>query len=471
MLIGRSIFTNLCQILGAVFALAVAQLFHPTASAGLVGVDRSLPPIRDWAFEQLKTNQAQFSEASQFYIDGNLEKCHEVLSKLRATNAGLPQPDLVIVWLQLKDQKLALAKSRLEKLSAAVPRDPQVALTLGQIALAEGRLADAAAQLERTSLLQLPAAWPLEQREAFARTTLDTVAVTYERQARWQDVKAILSTLIAMGDSDLQYTNRLARAHYNLGELDQTKALLTKVATRNAGALPMPLLMADLAYSSGRIDDADKAIKQAIELHPDNAEVQLWWAEWSLMSKDVEAAERALATAQQLGQNSARFSLTLGQCRLSQSNYAEAIKAFRQAALELESIKQPYRTAVATNLLALALVCSADGDQANREEAVAIAEQNALAYSSDPMHVGTLGWIYFKLGRPAEAEPLLRRALELNAQVPSDLSFFVADFYAQASDKREVAETFLKAALESSHGIFVMRPLANKLSATMGTIK
>lgn len=456
-----------CGRPGKVVLMLAWALCSASASAGLVGVDRQMAPIRDWAFEQLTNNRSQFAEASQLYIDGKLDECHAALVKLRMANPGLPQPDLVIVWLQLSDHKLGQAKLRLEKLAAAVPRDPQVALTLGQIALAETRLADAAAHLERTALLPLPESWPAEQRQAFARTTLDTLVIAYERQSRWSDSKAILTTLISMGDKDFQFANRLARAHYNLGEMDQTTALLEKVAERSAGALPVPLLLADLAFSSGRVEEAEAAIQRAVELHPNNAEVQLWLAEWRLMRNEDEAAGLALASAKKLGQNSPRFWLSFGQYNMSQANYSEAVQAFKQAAQSLELLNEPHRTAVATNLLALSLVSQPGQEQTASAEALAIAEKNALAYSTDPLYVGSLGWIYFKQGRLEAAEPLLRRALELNPRVSADVSFFVADFYASSSDKREVAQTFLKAALESSQGIFVMRPLAMKLSKTL----
>lgn len=446
---------------GAALSLTLTSL----ALAGLVGVDRQRAPLRDWAFEQLTANRAQFSEASQLFVDGKLEECHALLVKLRMANPSLPQADLVIVWLQLSNHKLSQAKSRLEQLAAAVPRDPQVALTLGQVSLAEGRLADAAAHLERTALLQLPDAWPMEQRSSFAHTTLETLAVTYERQSRWSDVKPLLVTLISMGDQEFQYNKRLARAHYNLGELDKVKGILQDISQRSAATLPVPLLMAELAFSSGKLEEAEAAIQDAATAFPDNAEVQMWLAEWSLMKNDLETTDRALGLAKKLGQASARYWISLGQCRMQQTNYADAISAFRMAKKSLESPQVTQHGAVAKNLLALALVCDQAAKQSDSVEAVALAEENALAYSTDPIYVGTLGWVYFKLGRREEAELLLQRALELNPRVASDLSFFVADFYSTVEVKKDVAQTFLNAALESSHGIFLMRPLALELQA------
>ena len=429
--------------------------------AGIVGLDRRDPDIGAWAHDFLQQNHTLFNESSRLYSEGKLDECRQALSKLRESNATLPQPDLVIVWLLLSNRKLADAKSRLESLAALVPRDPQVTMTLGQVAIAEQRFADAAAHLERAALLQLPEVWSQKQRNEFASKVFQCLAMTYERQGRWADVKPILLSLVQLDPKDPSYLVRLALAHFNLSETKEAKALLENVARITGGATPAQLLLAEVAFAAGRMSEAEDAINDARKMHPANFNVQLWHAEWSLYHGKCEEAEESLSLSQQLGESSSRFWVPRGQLLLMKGEFSESVQAFRNALTQVAKENDQGREVAINNLLAIALTC-AQQDPENAE-AISIAEKNALEHSTDPLLVGTLGWIYLKGGKSDEAKQLLVRAAEMSKQITSDLSFFLAELH-YATNEPDTAKPFLQAAMEGSKGIFVMKACATKLA-------
>ncbi len=422
--------------------------------AGIVGLDRKSPDIGAWAHDLLQQNQSYFNESARLYSEGKIDECRNALVKLRESNATLPQPDLVLVWLLLSDRRLDEAKARLESLAALVPRDPQVAMTLGQVAIAEQRYADAAAQLERAALLQLPEVWSEKQRNEFAYKVFQNLALTYERQLRWQDLKPVIASLIRLSPKDPSHLVQLALAHVHLREIEEAKGLLEGAARLTGGATPPELLMADVAFSAGQMKDAEEAIEQARSKYPDNFNVHLWHAEWMLLHGDLTRAEESLTLSQRLGASSSTYWVPQGQLLVMKGDFAAGITAFRTALRLLEKEHDKSRRVAIEDQLALALTCSADGIPT--DEAIAIAEKNALENSTNASLVATLGWVYLKSGKQELAQQLLNRAMDMNSVHSANLDFFMADFY-YSKGEFELAKRALQFASASKQGVFLMR--------------
>jgi tetratricopeptide (TPR) repeat protein len=445
----------------ASFAFVALTLFPPNASGAIVGVDQPELNIGIWALEVLKEDHSLFNDASRFYAAGKLAECHDALRKLRECNAAVPKPDLVIVWLLLSERKLVEAKARLEVLAARLPRDPEVAVTLGQMAFAEQRFADAAAQFERAALLTMPEAWDEKQRKKLAFNIFHHLAITYERQGRWTDIKPVLATVIQLVPKNPSYRIRLALAHLHLSETKEAKAMLEDAAAMTGGATPPELLMAEVAHSAGKALEADAAIEEARKKYPDNSNVHLWHAEWMLLVGNSERAAVSLANANRLGESSSRYWIPWGQLLLMRGEFADAVNTFRNALVELNKESDKSHRIAIENLLVLALTCEQQDDQ-NRE-AIALAEKHALENSHRPNLVGTLGWVYLKCGRVADAEQLLNRAIEMSPELSADLCFFVAELH-QTLDQPDQASLFLKKASEAKNSVFLMKASAAKLA-------
>jgi len=357
--------------------------------------------------------------------------------------------------LLLSERKVVEAKAKLEAIAAQWPRDPEIAITLGQVALADQRFADAAAQFERAALLPLPEVWSEAYRNEFAIKIFHNLAMTYGLQSRWIDIKPILGTLIHLTPDNPSYLIRLALAHYHLSEKKEAQALLEKAARMTQGATPAELLMAEVAFSAGQPIDAETAITEARKKYPDNFNVQLWHAEWMLHRGDCDEADESLAIAHRLGASSSRYWIPRGQLLMMRGEFSDAVNAFRKALEELKTEPDQTRHVAIANLLAIALTCAEQN-----QEATGLAEKNALENLGNPNLVGTLGWIYLKNGKIKEAEELLNHVIDMSPLLSSDLNFFIADLY-RAMGNPTLADRYLEKTIEGKRGIFVMKAYAS----------
>ncbi len=456
--------------IGAPALLALTLLATSLGDRAIADVVSLLPqtsPIPQAANEQLRRHESPvLNEAIKLYRSGDTERSVQKLEELRKTDVSLPPADLVLVWLLLADRKVPEAKHKLEELSARQPQDAQVALTLGQVAVSENRWADAAAHFERAATMPLPNAWNEQQRKSFAWTVLDLSASVFEQQQRWADAQRMLAAVRQLSPQNPHVLIRLARTHYRMNSPDETNKLLDEVEKIDRGATPAAILRAELAFEAGRMDEAAKAIEAAEQAHAKNPLTQLWKADWRLFNRDPQGALAALDQAKALGAQASDYLLPRGQALLMKGDYASAVDILQRALEEVGKQNDLRRQATAGHLLAMALACR--DSKAVPQQAMDLAQRNALEFSADPVMVGLLGWLCAKRGERTEARLLLNRALDLSPHVTADLSFFLADFYARDPQHLKEARTFLTAALDGTQGVFLMRGKAIELSKTLG---
>lgn len=460
---------NRSSALGTSALLALTLLatsLSDPAIADIVSLMPQAAPIPQAATEHLRSHESPaLDEAIKLFRSGDTERSVQKLEELRKSDVSLPPTDLVLAWLLLAERKMPEAKHKLEELSARQPQDAQVALTLGQVAVSENRWADAAAHLERAATMPLPNSWNEPQRKSFAWTVLDLSASVFEQQQRWADAQRMLNAVRQLTPQNPQVAIRLARTHYRMNSPDEAKKLLAEAEKLGQGATPEAILRAELAFEAGRMDEAAKAIEEAEQVHPKNPLTQLWKADWRLFHRDPQGTLAALDRAKELGAPAGDCLLPRGQAMLMQGDYASAAEVLQRALEEIGKQTDSRRLATARHLLAMALACR--DSKTVPQQAMDLAERNALESSTDPTMIGLLGWLYAKRGQRAEAQLLLNRAIELSPQVTADLSFFLADFYAQDPQHLKEARTFLTAALEGTRGVFLMRGKAVELSKTL----
>ncbi len=446
-----------------VFAVLLCVIPSDWARSGLAGLDARPAAIADWALEQLNKHQVGFDEAAGLYRSGDLESCRNKLSELRMNNPALPSEELVIVWLLLSDRKLDDAKMRLERIASVAPRDPQVALTLGQVALAEYRFADAASHLERAALLTLPKEWSAQQQSRFALMVFQNLAATYESQLRWQDVKVAMQVLLQLQPDEASNFARMARACYHTGEKDKANQWLMQASELMANAIPVELFQADIAFSAGNFEEAKLFVEAAKQKYPNHSNVVLWNAEWLIFQGQTEEARKMLELLKSGGETSSRFWIPMGQVELNQGNYALAVEAFERA---VELIKREFESsrklAATESLLAIALVCQ--GGQANCARALQIAERLAFELAHDVQIMGIYGWVTLKNGRADDAELLLQRAIKMSPKISADLSFFLAEL-SLAKGEPDLSKNFVQGSLEGTTGFFALRHAAKELAS------
>jgi tetratricopeptide (TPR) repeat protein len=109
-----------------------------------------------------------------------------------------------------------------------------------------------------------------------------------------------------------------------------------------------------------------------------------------------------------------------------------------------------------SNQLALVLVELQDSSKRNR--ALALAELNAKAYPQNAEAASTLGWIYYRLNRDADAERVLNAVIRA-AALTADSAYYVAYIFSDQGRNSEAMQ-ILEQALANP------QPFANRNNAT-----
>jgi tetratricopeptide (TPR) repeat protein len=234
----------------------------------------------------------------------------------------------------------------------------------------------------------------------------------------------------------------LARALIADGQIDRARTELRRLQSDHAKSPEPSVLLGSLDLESGDLSAARNQAIQALTLAPESVDALLLAARLALAADDPAAAETYLT--QVIARDPASFD---GNTLLSQI-YASR-RDFERARTTLESLAA-HAPQSAEARTAVGLVLQADGRDADArtwyEQAIALQPDEPIAanklarlYASDGSNPeasirlaqlavtrlpneaevhDTLGWAYYKAGRPRYAIPELERAIALDARDP-----------------------------------------------------
>jgi len=169
------------------------------------------------------------------------------------------------------------------------------------------------------------------------------------------------------------------------------------------------VLLGRMLERVGRQAEAEVELRKAVELQPALAEVHVELADHLLAVGEAKAAVQALQAGLGRIPGSPRLTLRLAEAYRQAGDPESAIKAYEKIL-----VSRP-NDAVSANNLANVLL-DTRRDRKSLERALALAER--FEKSSNPAFLDTLGWARVKLGQPALALPLLRKAAEEGSGVP-----------------------------------------------------
>lgn len=289
--------------------------------------------------------------------------------------------------LQRSDQALPL----LEKSLRQHPEDKRLRLTYARLLVEQERLEDAMGEF----------ATLVQQHPADDDLRFSMALVCMEAEA-WREATAYLEELIERG-------SHLDAAHFNLGRayqaMDKKAKALEALAEVGPGNefLPAKLLQSQLLYSSKRDQEASAVLADARQQQPDYA-IQLYLIEIEALAEHSRTEQAWQLVEQALAEYPDDLNLL----------YTRAMLAEKRGDLgQLERdlrfiIEREPDNAMALNALGYTLA-----DRTSRhDEALQLIEQAYQLNPDDPAILDSLGWINFRLGKLAEAEVLLRKALQ-----------------------------------------------------------
>lgn len=394
----------------------------------------------------------RLQEAIKCFEQGQIDRCFDLLKAATETQVNLPPARLMLARLFLSRNRVQEGRANLEQVAAENPEYHGTYLTLGHLALADGRLAEALVNFEKAALLSSAGNWSEGLKRNVRRLSWAGRATVAERRGDWKSAEAALSAWLELEPTNGRARQRLARVLAELGKPAAAVRQQLEQAVKNDRSLePAAVSMGWLYHARGDRGKAAEWMEYAVKAAPGDPKAHFGFAAWLLEVDRASEAEVHARAAEKLGLRSRDLMVLRGQIARALRNYELAERYFRQVYLDGPS---DFR---ASNWLALALVEQEDASR--RRRALELAEANARQHPRATEAISTLGWIYYRMGRKDEAEKALKAAASAG-NASSETAYYVAHLLADRGQLEEV-KRLLKTAIEAP-GIFVHRTRARQ---------
>jgi len=218
----------------------------------------------------------------------------------------------------------------------------------------------------------------------------------------WQGAQGLLETLLERDAHRNAALLHLGRVHEELGRPDEALAAYAQVEPGNE-YLPALARQSTLLFERQRGSEAARLLREARASYPEYA-VQLYLIEAEAWSRHNQPQRASRLIDQALAEYPGDLNLLYSRAMLAEKR-GDLTQLERDLRVILE---QEPDNAMALNALGYTLA-----DRTNRhEEARALIEQAYHLSPDDAAVIDSLGWVNYRLGNLAEAERLLRIALE-----------------------------------------------------------
>lgn len=421
-----------------------------------VDSDSALRPVDPAERDLLET----LASAQSAFRQQNFEQCLEELIVAVAKHPYLPPPKLMLAEMYYSASMWPQGRQTLESAALEDPAHPELLRVLGKVALIEQRWTEAVMHFEKGLQMAPEVDWPQAQRDKFIFSCREGLATASQQRGDWHKAVATLREIVESQPKNSVMRDRWASALFNAGQHDKAyEQFKTSYVLAGGISSPPEVSMGVMELSRNNVEQADAWFSKATAKYPDDPEVY-YQISLALMVQDRarEAAQHA-ATAERLGMSSPQLAMVRGYAARQLEHWDSAVALFRTVAAE-----SPEDPAV-LNQLALCLVELRD--RAPQDEALEIAQSVARQQPDAARARATLGWIHFKLGNIAEAEPLMRQVAAQPAAGPESLYLAGRFFHEQEHSDlaRHIADRLANAL--SPSGIFVLRPQARQWVKTV----
>ncbi len=430
--------------------LSVGQLSEPEPEAAEAEADKTIPEVAEAValFQQRKFNDA-------------LIKLKEAVSK----HPKLPPPQIIMAQFFAQAKQTNGVRASLEKAVIESPTDPEAFVILGDIALRERRVTEAALLFGRADQLRGSFKGHADRTKALQPRILGGLASVALAREDWAGAEARLLSLLKLNDKNARAMQQLARALFKQGTTVKTKACneWTKKAYEadKERVLPPPIQMARLYAQADDFDNAKTWMDYAMKTFPNHLRARLAAAQWYWQTsqrelktdpKHLDAAEEHVREAMKIDKDSIEAIVFRGVVALFKKDFPSAERYFEAA------YSKKYDHFPAKNNLALALCEQADPTKKKR--ALQLASENVRLHPKSAEAMSTYGWVLYQNNKLPEAERALRQAAS-SGGLSADTAYYVAQVMAESN--RENAKAGAIQLLESS--ITTKRPFSKREEA------
>ncbi len=393
---------------------------------------------------------------------GDVDAARALLAAARNKAPKLSPVEVMLASMFIDIGQTAAARAELEKAVHLHPRDPEAYVRLAELDAADGRATEAGLLYGKASDLADGFNESPKRRRQVQVRALSGAAVIAESRAQWNTARDYLQALARVEPDNAALLQRLAKALFKLGEVDDARRALEAANAADNQSIPADLALAALYNQSGDRASAEKCIESLLEKGGDSMSAQIGLARWMLQAGELDKAQLHAQKAQQLEPDSLEVKVVAGVIARRRKEWDAA-----QALLEEAHLRSPLNVD-ANNQLALILI--EQPDESNRHRATEFAELNQRLYPNNVEVVATLAWVFYHQDRKIEAERLFSAIATAlvngSAPVSGDSIYYLANVRADQGRNAEARRLLAILLKRDVPGLY--RQEAEELLARLG---
>lgn len=406
------------------------------------------------------THTADVNNAITRFRERDVDGARNVLERIHAEDPKVPPPGVMMATLWLAANQAPAARRDLDVTVAKYPDDPEAYLVLADLDFQDRRVTEAALLFERaTTLTEKFDSNAKRKRDFQIRCEAGTAAVC-EARGEWDQALAHIERWVEIDPDSAGARQRLANTLFQLERPEESLAAFKEARKLDPAIRQPEMLLASLYDQTKQPEKARELVEAAVKEAGDDAGVRIAAANWFLVHGDVAAARANADAAMELDPKSLEGRLVSGTIARVGRDFATATRFFEEAHA------QSPRSYPASESLALVLAESDDKDDVQR--ALEIAETNfAMVKDNAQLQIPaatTMAWVYYKLGRMADAEKILAQVAQNNA-LNADGAYYIARILVDKGEK-EQAKRLLEQ-VTANEAMFANRGAAEELLSTL----
>jgi Flp pilus assembly protein TadD len=351
-----------------------------------------------------------------------------LIKELAPKHPDWPPAHVILARILYAINQPVPARRALEQSAATAPNEPEVFLTMGAIALSEGRYSDARLNFDHASPMIDAGHWSADKEKMLRRECLAGLASVAEAREDWKTTALRLSAWLEVDPKNGQVRQRLGRALFMAGKTDEAYKAFTQAVADMPALEPAAVSMGLLYTRAGDFKKGEEWLDRALTLEPKNGRVHASRAFWLLERGRPLPARAEIDEAVKLDPTSNEHKKLQALIGWHARDLAGS-----QAILEPLHRDLPADPMVA-NLLALDLL--EQDDSAKRARGTQLAEVNVAQFPRSHEVLATLGWAHYLAGRLDQAEEKLAAAVN-GVRTSPDIGYFYARVIADKGRKAD----------------------------------
>ncbi|BBO33999.1 tetratricopeptide repeat protein [Lacipirellula parvula] len=434
----------------------------PAAAPGGVAAPQDPFTVENLIGDSVSLSNQSYPEidsALQRFKNGDVKGAKEYLELAKQKYPKLPPVDLMLAKLFVFARNGEQARAALESTVTNYPDDPEAYLLLADLAFAEGRTTESHALFEKAKSLVDKFSDNAKRQQNFQIRVLAGLAAVHQRRQQWEPANALLVKWVELDPDSAAAHTRLGETMFRLKKPADAFNEFKKARELNTQSSHPYIVLGQLFTQDNKIDEARKAFEQAFKEDGKNEATARAYAEWLIQQDQLDKAQVVAEEMRKNAPTSENALMLDGLVAKMRNDAAGAEEALTQVL----SINPS--NAGAINLLALIL--SESPNLAQQEKALRYAQMNAERFGNNSQANITLAWILQKLGRSADADQFLQKAVQ-GGQLNADSAYLVAKILVQKGQKDNALKALEQVLEQAGNGMFMYRKEAEALVKELG---